>query len=586
MNTPPASLCTLVALCLSAVHAVPELQAASTRPNILLVMTDDQGFGDFGFQGNPVIKTPVLDTLSRSGVRFTNFHVSPVCTPTRASLMTGRYNYRTRAIDTYIGRAMMDPAEVTLAETLRAAGYRTGHFGKWHLGDCHPLRSIDQGFEEALAHRGGGLRQPADAPGCPGYTNPFLFKNGEQVASSGYCTDVFADAAAEFIERQGDEPFFVYLALNAPHGPFEVLEADLDEYRNVDVSPERFPSKGRPIEGKPNDDTTRRVYAMVSNFDRAFGRLLKRLDDRGLTDNTIVVFLTDNGTAIVDYNVGLRGRKGTVYDGGIRTTCLVRWPAKLKPGTTTDILSAHIDVVPTLLAATGVAPSANVALDGINLLPWMLGERTDQTDRTLHFQWHRGDVPQEGRSFAVKTPRWKLVQPDGVPENAKPPFRAPELYDIAADPFEEQNLAEKFPEVAKDLRERHRAWFADVSATRGYAPPRIALGTPHEKTTCLTRQDWRGPHAGWTPKSVGEWLVASREPHRSRVVVRFAPGSTGMGLLKIGATTIAGEVRESSGVWTIDSADIPSGEMVVRATLATNGGEIGPTHVELTRLAQ
>lgn len=557
---------------------------AADRPNILLVMTDDQGFGDFGFQGNPVIKTPVLDALASSGMRLTNFHVSPVCTPTRASLMTGRYNYRTRAIDTYIGRAMLDPAEVTLAEILQANGYRTGHFGKWHLGDCYPLRSIDQGFEQALAHRGGGLRQPADAPGCPGYTNPFLFRNGEQVATQGYCTDIFADAAGEFIERHQREPFFVYLALNAPHGPFEVPEADLAEYQDVDLAPSRFPAKGRAVEGKQNDDTTRRVYAMVSNFDRALGRLLKKLDDLKLSDNTLVVFLTDNGTAIPDYNVGLRGRKGTVYDGGIRTVCLARWPAKIKPGTQSNVLSAHIDLAPTLLAAAGVRPPAEIKFDGMNLLSWLTGQQTYQPDRTLHFQWHRGDVPEEGRSFAVKTPRWKLVQPDGVPENARPPFRAPELYSIDNDPFEERDLAMDSPEIVANLLERHRAWFADVSATRGYAPPRIELGTPHEKTTALTRQDWRGPQAGWTPKSVGEWLVTTREPHRSRVVVRFAKGAVGTASLRIGATEVAGEVRDASGVWTIEAADIPVGEATVRATLNTTTGIIGPTHVELTRI--
>src|SRR5262249_44621212 len=152
---------------------------------------------------------------------------------------------------------------------------RTGHFGKWHLGDCYPLRSIDQGFGEALAHRGGGLRQPADAPGSPGYTNAILFKNGDPVPSEGYCTDVFADAAGEFIARHKDEPWFAYLALNAPHDPHEVPDADLAEYHDVDVSPERFPKIGRPMEGKPTADAVRRVYAMVSNFDRAFGRLLK-----------------------------------------------------------------------------------------------------------------------------------------------------------------------------------------------------------------------------------------------------------------------------------------------------------------------
>ena len=199
------------------------LAEAARAPNVILIMTDDQGWGDFSFQGNPALKTPHLDALARQSVELTQFYVSPVCSPTRASLMTGRYNYRTGAIDTYLGRSTMAADEVTLAEMLAAGGYRTGIFGKWHLGDNYPSRSMDQGFQESLVHRGGGMVQPADPPGGS-YFDPLLVHNGQTMQSRGYCTDVFTDAAIGFIEKNRAEPFFAYIAYNCPHTPLQLPE--------------------------------------------------------------------------------------------------------------------------------------------------------------------------------------------------------------------------------------------------------------------------------------------------------------------------------------------------------------------------
>ena len=199
------------------------LAVCQKPPNVVLIMTDDQGYGDFGATGNRVIQTPHLDQLATQSVQLSHFYVSPVCSPTRASLMTGRYNYRTRCIDTWIGRSMMDPNETTVAEVLQGAGYRTGIFGKWHLGDCYPMRPNDQGFHESLVHKGGGLAQPSEPlENKRRYTDPILFKNGQQVQTKGYCTDVYFDHALEFIKRshQSNKPFFTYIATNAPHGPF------------------------------------------------------------------------------------------------------------------------------------------------------------------------------------------------------------------------------------------------------------------------------------------------------------------------------------------------------------------------------
>src|SRR5262249_3570635 len=252
------------------------------RPNVLLVITDDQGHGDFGVTGNPVIKTPNLDRLARGSVWLTRFHVSPVCSPTRSSLLTGRYNYRTRVVDTFLGRSMMDPEEITLAERLAAAGYRTAIFGKWHLGDNYPLRPIDQGFQEALVLKGGGIGQPSDPPGGSSYFDPVLQHNGRQVKVPGYCSDVFTDAAIAFIAASQVRTFFVYLAFNCPHAPLEVPESYLRPYQEMHLANDQFPAPGHPLPAPLDPEATARVYGMVTNIDDNIGRLLARLDEIGL----------------------------------------------------------------------------------------------------------------------------------------------------------------------------------------------------------------------------------------------------------------------------------------------------------------
>ncbi|MCA8964119.1 MAG: sulfatase-like hydrolase/transferase, partial [Planctomycetes bacterium] len=228
-----AALCPLVFLPLVASCATSNAPGGKRHPNVIVIMTDDQGMGDLGCLGNPVLETPNIDRLAEQSARLANFYVSPVCTPTRASLMTGRYAYRTRAIDTYIGRAMMDPDEVTMAEVLHDAGYRTGIFGKWHLGDCYPMRACDQGFDQALVLRGGGLAQPSEPRENNGrYTDAILFRNGKQVQTKGYCTDVFFDAAIEFVRDNKNQPFFLYVPTNTPHTPLADVPRTLyEKYR-------------------------------------------------------------------------------------------------------------------------------------------------------------------------------------------------------------------------------------------------------------------------------------------------------------------------------------------------------------------
>jgi arylsulfatase/arylsulfatase A len=490
--------------------------AAATRPNILLVITDDQGYGDLGCHGNPVLKTANIDDFAKQSTELTNFYVSPVCSPTRSSLLTGRYNYRTGVVDTFVGRSMMHPDEVTLAEMLRDAGYRTGLFGKWHLGDNYPMRPQDQGFQEVLMHRGGGIAQPSDPPGGSSYTDPVLFHNGKQMQFRGYCTDVFTDAALDFVAARSDKPFFAYVAYNCPHAPYQVQDKDWQPYKGIDLGPGAFPKIGSPWAGpKLHQEEIGKAYGMIANIDVNFGRLLAKVPD-----DTLVIFLTDNGPGGVRWNAGLRNRKGTVYEGGIRVPFYVRWKGHVPEGGKVDTPAAHIDITPTLLDACGVAPPKNVKMDGRSVLPLLRGERVDWPERTLFFQWHRGDVPELGRAFAVRGPRYKLVQAAGVAPGKYTPKE--EFFDLSNDPFEEKDVAGHHPEIVRDLRAKYEAWFADVKATRNFAGPRIHIGSEQEPLTVLTRQDWRGPKAGWTPTSEGHWDVFVERPGKYRVTLDFA----------------------------------------------------------------
>lgn len=500
------------------------------RPNVVLIIADDQGYGDLGLHGNPKIRTPNLDRLARAGARFRSFYVSPVCSPTRASLMTGRYNYRTGVVDTYMGRSLMRADETTLAELLSSAGYRTGIFGKWHLGDNYPLRAMDQGFRESLVLNGGGIGQPSDPPGGESYSDPLLRRNGRWVKTKGYVSDVITDAALEFIGDSRGKPFFAYIAFNAPHTPLEVpASSAYDEYRRMGLGPADFPGVGdlggHPVPPNTDPDTTAKVYAMVENVDDNVGRLLRGLDALGLGDDTVVIFMTDNGPQQPRYNAGMFQRKGTTYEGGIRVPFFVRWPAGgLAAGREVTEAAAHIDVTPTLLDACGVARPPRLKFDGVSLLPLLVGERERlDAERTLFFQWHRGDAPELYRAFAARGGRYKLVQPAGQNEGAwRPAFK---LYDLLRDPLETEDLAAERPEIVAQLKRAYEAWFADVTDKRDYttaAAARIFLGAPQENPVRLTRQDWRGPGASWEAKGVGHWDVHVARGGRYEVAARIA----------------------------------------------------------------
>lgn len=555
---------------------------AVARPNVILVITDDQGYGDLGAHGNPVIQTPRLDDFTRHSARLAHFYVSPVCSPTRSSLLTGRYNYRTGVVDTYLGRSLMHPDEVTLAELLKSAGYRTGIFGKWHLGDNYPLRAMDQGFDEALVLKGGGIGQPSDPPGGSSYFDPILQHNGKPEQLKGYCSDVYTDAAIRFIEADGSKPFFAYLAFNAPHTPLQVAEEEVAPYRKASFAAKDFPAAGVPIEGPIDAELTAKIYGMVTNIDRNFGRLLDALDRRKLAQNTIVIFLTDNGPQQARFNAGMRGKKGTVYDGGIRVPCYIRWPGQVAEGRIVEPIAAHIDITPTLMEACGIEKPNDFRIDGKSLLPLLLGQDVPWPDRTLFFQWHRGDVPELNRACATRTERWKLVQPLG---NGDRPDRSEfQLFDMAAAPFELEDVAARHPDVVKRLRGEYERWFQDVGATRNFAPPRILLGTAHENPLTLTRQDWRGPRASWNPDGLGFWEVEIPEGGNFEFTLSFGAAGASRACVMWRDVSLDQAVDPGAKECTLGPVALRPGAGKLHAELSVGDRTVGVQYLTVRRI--
>ncbi len=447
--------------------------AAKTPPNVVLVMTDDQGYGDLACHGNPVLHTPNLDALHARSVRLENYHVSPTCAPTRSALLTGRYTNITGAWHTIQGRSLLDPREVTMADCFRASGYRTGIFGKWHLGDNLPCRPQDRGFDEVLIHGGGGIWQTPDHFGND-YDGDTYRHNGKLEKFSGFCTDVWFDNAMRFMS-ESKKPFFCYLTPNAPHGPMWGPERYNERYRNV---------KGLREPG---------FYGMIENIDENMGRLVKFLRDKGLERNTILIFTTDNGTAsgAQVHSAGMRASKGSPYDGGHRVPFFIHWPeAGLAGGKPVNRLTAHIDILPTMMDLCGLKRPKGPEMHGKSLKPLLpIGAANGEAawpDRSIVVDSQRLDKLVKWRQAAVMTERWRLVNPSPNGDVSKL-----ELYDIAQDTKQARNLAADNQEVVKQLSAAYDRWWAMVSA-RGGEYVRIRLGDDRENPSRLTCHDWHG----------------------------------------------------------------------------------------------
>lgn len=489
--------CRWVALLLMSAAGSLTGWAADEVPNVILIVTDDQGYGDMACHGNPWLKTPNLDQLREESVRLEDFHVDPVCTPTRAALMTGRYCIRTGAWAVVHGRQLLRRDETTMADVFAAGGYRTGIFGKWHLGDGYPYTPPYRGFQESVVLRGGGIGEIPDAWGND-YFDDRYWHNGVLEPYEGYCTDVFMSEGMRFIEANRDRRFFVYLPFNAMHSPHNVADKYAQPYRDAGVPEERA-----------------KFYGMIADFDENLGRLLEALKEWGLEEKTLLILFGDNGTSVgagrgkdEGFNAGMRGNKGTVYEGGHRVACFLRWPGRLEAGREVRQLTAHRDLLPTLIELCGLPVPEGVRFDGRSIVPLLRGEEGGWPERTFVVD-RQGDGLEKWKTFAVLSERWRMVND--------------ELYDIEADPGQRRDVAAEHPDVVKALRAAYEAWWADV-AGGGDAPCPHLIGAPEEDAALLTARDWH-PAEGtvpWRQETLAEderfdngyWVVEVTRPGR------------------------------------------------------------------------
>jgi arylsulfatase A-like enzyme len=456
-------------------------------PNVVLIVTDDQGYGDLACTGNPVLKTPNLDRLYSESVRLTDFHVDPTCSPTRAALMTGRYSTRTGVWHTVMGRNMPRAEERMMPEVFANNGYATAIFGKWHLGDNHPFRPQDRGFQEVLVHGGGGIGQIPDYWGND-YTDDTYLHNGRPQKFTGYCTDVFFAEATRYIEAHRERPFFVYIATNTPHSPYRV--------------PEEWSAPYTSQVGADAGLAT--FYGMIANIDHNVGRLRRRLRQLGLADNTLLIFMTDNGTArgatfsdrrgndgrlVSGYNAGRRGLKGSPYEGGHRVPCFIHWPVgKLVGGRDAGGLTAHLDLLPTLIEICRLEERKRTAFDGTSLQGLLSGGADVAAGRVLLAHHQEMPDPEKYRFASVMQGAWRLILRTDLRGDPPP---AVELYRLSDDPGQTRNIAPEHPDITTRLKRAYENLWDEFSA--GFSrPAEIVIGSDRQNPVELTCFDWHG----------------------------------------------------------------------------------------------
>ncbi|GAB3174323.1 sulfatase-like hydrolase/transferase [Telluribacter humicola] len=480
---------------------VPPVLQENSRPNVLFILTDDQGWGDLSLHGNPHLETPALDSLARQGAQFDRFYVSPLCAPTRASLLTGRYHLRTGTVSVSRGLEVMNAEETTLAELFRQNGYTTGCYGKWHNGEHYPNHPNGQGFDDFFGF-------------CAGHwTNYFdteLEHNGRMVRTKGYITDVLTDAALQFIDKNKDRPFFCYVPYNAPHSPHQVPDAYFNKYKKRSLG-----------------DEVAAVYGMVENVDDNVRRLLDKLKQEGLEENTIVIFATDNGPNGVRYNGNMKGIKGHVDEGGVRVPFFIKWPGKIIPKTIQS-LAAHIDLLPTLAELCSLQHIEQLRLDGRSLAKQLLAvQEAILTDRPLFTHVAHLDKTLRPQPGAVRTSRYRWIWKG----------TAPELYDMVADPAQKYNIAAENPALTTQLSEAYQRWFTEATqsltlAARpvpvGYAQKKVELAA-HEAdfTGNLKYKEGHGWAHDWlinwtSPADTIWWTLESKAPTTYEVYLRYS----------------------------------------------------------------
>jgi len=523
-------------------------KAASSKPNVIIVITDDQGYGDLGCHGNPILKTPNLDRFHAESARLTNYHVDPTCAPTRSALMTGRYSDRVGVWHTILGRSMLRRRETTMADIFQANGYETAILGKWHLGDAYPFRPEDRGFQHVVIHGGGGITQTSDFWGNDYFDDTYNV-NGTFKKFKGYCTDIWFDEAMKHMKtsKAAGKPFFTYLCTNAPHGP------------------KRAPERYKAMYSENAD-----FFGMITNIDDNFARLRTFLAEEGLEDNTILIFTTDNGSAggTKYWTAGLKDGKGSQYDGGHRVPFFIRWPGgKLTEGRDIDQLTAHLDILPTFIDLLGLT-APKIEFDGTSIKEILYGDETKLRDRTLVVESQRIVDPEKWRKCSVMTDRWRLV--DGK-----------HLFDIHADRGQKNNVATQHPEIVEKLRAEYDLFWNSVSKDH-HLFTRMVIGSPHQNPTVLTGQDvigspiWSQSLVIWKQGKEGFWAIEAERAGNYEISIRRWPAESDLGLNEtyldnpsLGAQKAYLEI----GGQTLEQT-IPSGAKEVTFKLKLDSGEL------------
>lgn len=443
------------------------------KPNIVFILTDDQGYPPMGCHGHPYVQTPNLDTFHSESIRFEQFHSGTTCAPTRAGLFTGHYCNSTGVWHTIGGRSLLRRDEWTLASALVDDGYHTGIFGKWHLGDEFPYRPQDRGFQRVIVHGGGGISQQMDYWGNDYFDDTYMV-DGEPKPFKGYCTDVFFNEALDFIEQNRDNPFFCYISTNAPHGPWNVEPVYRDLYTKYTES-----------------DKYARFLGMITNIDENFGKLRKKLRELDLEDNTILIFMSDNGqTGMGDpkadmYNSEMRGFKCSPYEGGHRIPFLMRWPeGGISTGRSIEELTSYVDFMPTMLDLCGVeVPEKRKAFHGESLKPLIEGSAAHHwNERIITTDTQRAPHPLKWRRSCVMKGPWRLIN-------------RTELYNLAEDCSQQQNIADQHPEIVQELQDAYEKWWQLCSDQMDDDIP-LSIGAEGHDLAVLRAHDLRDDTEG------------------------------------------------------------------------------------------
>lgn len=439
-----STLCILITLASRA--------AAADHPNIVIVLADDQGWGDLSANGNSNLSTPSIDSLANDGARFSHFFVCPVCSPTRAELLTGRYHPRGGVFGVSTGGERLNLDETTIADTFKAAGYATACFGKWHNGTQYPYHPNGRGFEEYYGFCSGHWGD---------YFDPPLEHNGKLVRGNGYLTDDLTDHALDFIRDHQQTPFLCYLAFNTPHSPMQVPESFWEKQKDAELKQRHRDPALEDVE------MTRAALAMCENIDWNVGRILGELKRLKLAENTIIVYLSDNGPNSWRWNGGMKGRKGSTDEGGVRSPLFVRWPGRIPAGSQIDTIAGAIDLLPTLASLAGVSIIGKKPLDGVDLAPWLRGEQSAPMDRMLFSHWNN--------AVSVRTQRFRLDH-RGM------------LFDMTKDPGQVENVAAKHPDIARQLAGAVKEWRGELLTGLVKDRP-FTVGYPEFPSTVLPARD-------------------------------------------------------------------------------------------------